>query len=113
MAISTTFQPGSLRTRTRDEWANHFSQGDACVSPGLSMHESMTHPHAQARRNFLRTSDDGGSGVQTGDAYQALVATGKASLPYSGPTFNEFAIRLTSTTVLTTGSPKNKPRTRL
>ena len=29
---------------------------------------------------------------------KALVATGKASLPYSGPTFNEFAIRLTSTT---------------
>ena len=42
-----------FETRTRDQWAQCFADGDACVSPVLSMEESMVHPHALARRNFL------------------------------------------------------------
>jgi alpha-methylacyl-CoA racemase len=36
-------------TRTRDEWAAHFAAGDACVSPVLTMEESLANPMAQAR----------------------------------------------------------------
>ena len=46
--LATVFE-----TRTRDDWAHHFAEGDACVSPVLTMEESMTHPHALARHNFL------------------------------------------------------------
>lgn len=40
-------------TRTRDEWANHFSTTDACVTPVLAMREAAEHPHNQARGTFL------------------------------------------------------------
>lgn len=40
---------GVFATRTRDEWAAHFAAGDACVSPVLTMEESLASPMAQAR----------------------------------------------------------------
>ncbi|NLA35592.1 MAG: CoA transferase [Actinobacteria bacterium] len=35
-------------TRTRDEWAAHFADRDACVSPVLTMGEAPAHPHNAA-----------------------------------------------------------------
>lgn len=36
--------------RTRDEWVRNFAQGEACVTPVLSLAEAARHPHALARR---------------------------------------------------------------
>ena len=41
-----------VRTRTRDDWADHFDGTDACVAPVLTMGEAPTHPHAVARGAF-------------------------------------------------------------
>jgi alpha-methylacyl-CoA racemase len=40
-------------TRSRDEWVEHFSEADACVSPVLNLHESPENPHNQARAVFI------------------------------------------------------------
>jgi alpha-methylacyl-CoA racemase len=42
-----------VRTRSRDEWAEHFADTDACVAPVLTMGEAPSHPHAVARRAFV------------------------------------------------------------
>ena len=42
----------AIRTRTRDEWAAHFGDSDACVAPVLDMGEAPQHPHAVARSSF-------------------------------------------------------------
>jgi len=38
-----------LARRTRDEWAAHFGDTDACVAPVLTMREAESHPHNRAR----------------------------------------------------------------
>src|SRR5690606_33154547 len=38
-----------LGEKTRDEWAAHFADSDACVSPVLSPREAPSHPHNRAR----------------------------------------------------------------
>jgi alpha-methylacyl-CoA racemase len=43
----------AFATRTRDEWATHFAQTDACVAPVLSLAEAPTHPHNVARGTFV------------------------------------------------------------
>lgn len=43
----------TVRTRTRDEWAAHFADSDACVAPVLTMGEAPSHPHAVARDAFV------------------------------------------------------------
>ncbi|HKT84727.1 MAG TPA: CaiB/BaiF CoA-transferase family protein [Novosphingobium sp.] len=40
-------------TRTRDEWAAHFADSDACVTPVLAMSEAPLHPHNRARQSFV------------------------------------------------------------
>ncbi|MBB1254441.1 CoA transferase [Streptomyces sp. OF3] len=42
-----------VRTRTRDEWARHFADSDACVAPVLSLREAPHHPHLAARGTFV------------------------------------------------------------
>ena len=39
--------------RGRDEWAEIFAGGDACVSPVLSMVEAREDPHVRARGAFV------------------------------------------------------------
>jgi len=39
--------------RSRDEWVAHFAELDACVSPVLSLYESMTYPHNAERGVFV------------------------------------------------------------
>ncbi len=43
----------TFRTRTRDEWAAHFAEGDACVAPILTYAEAPQHPHLQARGVYV------------------------------------------------------------
>jgi alpha-methylacyl-CoA racemase len=40
-------------TRTRDEWAAHFQDTDACVAPVLGLGEAPHHPHLTARQTFI------------------------------------------------------------
>jgi alpha-methylacyl-CoA racemase len=40
-------------TKTRDEWAGHFADSDACVSPVLTPWEAHTYPHSVARSSFV------------------------------------------------------------
>lgn len=42
----------AFRARTRDEWAEIFLPGDACVAPVLSMAEAAGHPYNTARDVF-------------------------------------------------------------
>lgn len=42
-----------IATRSRDEWATHFSGTEACVAPVLDLSEAPIHPHNIARRTFL------------------------------------------------------------
>ena len=39
--------------RTLDEWTEVFDGTDACVTPVLTMGQTPTHPHAQARDSFF------------------------------------------------------------
>lgn len=39
-------------SRTRDEWATHFKDSDACVTPVLSLGEAPHDPHLRARGTF-------------------------------------------------------------
>ncbi|MEY4555672.1 MAG: hypothetical protein RL093_791 [Pseudomonadota bacterium] len=40
-------------TRDRDDWAAHFYETDACVTPVLTMAEAARHPHNVARGTFV------------------------------------------------------------
>jgi alpha-methylacyl-CoA racemase len=40
-------------TKSRDEWVASFEGVDACVSPVLSLKESIAHPHLAARNAFV------------------------------------------------------------
>jgi alpha-methylacyl-CoA racemase len=42
-----------LATRTRDEWAAHFADSDACLTPVLGLTEAPAHPHNSARGTFV------------------------------------------------------------
>ncbi|CAN5570776.1 CaiB/BaiF CoA-transferase family protein [soil metagenome] len=42
-----------FRTRARDEWAEHFARGNACVTPVLTMTEAAEHPHVRARQTIV------------------------------------------------------------
>jgi alpha-methylacyl-CoA racemase len=44
---------GTIRTRSRDEWAVLSFDRDACVSPVLTMTEASQHPHLLARGVFI------------------------------------------------------------
>ena len=43
----------AFAARDRDEWATHFADTDACVSPVLAMGEAPAHSHLRARGTFL------------------------------------------------------------
>jgi len=40
-------------SRSRDEWAEHFAELDACVAPVLNATEAPSHPHNKAREVFI------------------------------------------------------------
>ena len=43
----------AFRTKTRDEWCALFENGDACVTPVLSLEEAPDHSHNRARQTFV------------------------------------------------------------
>ncbi|MEU6037351.1 CaiB/BaiF CoA-transferase family protein [Actinomadura sp. NPDC047616] len=43
----------AFKSRTRDEWAEIFLPGDACVAPVLSLREAAEHPYNTAREVFV------------------------------------------------------------
>jgi alpha-methylacyl-CoA racemase len=43
---------GAFVRRTRDDWAAHFADTDACVAPVLTLREAPRHPHLRARGVF-------------------------------------------------------------
>lgn len=45
-----------FRTRSRDEWAALFADGEACVTPVLTLLEARTHPHIISRGSFMDTA---------------------------------------------------------
>ena len=51
-AMSGVFE-SIFASRTRDEWVEHFSGTDACVSPVLSFAESAADSHMTARNSFI------------------------------------------------------------
>jgi alpha-methylacyl-CoA racemase len=56
-ALRTLFAD-TLRTRTREEWAERAEGTDACLTPVLTPEEAREHPHNTARGTFV---DVGGS----------------------------------------------------
>jgi alpha-methylacyl-CoA racemase len=44
----------TFKTRTRDEWGEHFAATDACVAPVLTLAEAPEHPHNVARRSYAQ-----------------------------------------------------------
>lgn len=55
--IRSLFEKAFL-SQSRDYWTNVFSDLDACVSPVLSMRESVLHPHNQYRSTFAEVDVD-------------------------------------------------------
>lgn len=53
-ALRRVFE-AEFKKRSRDEWAAHFAESDACVTPVLSMVEAAGHPHNRARGTFSTT----------------------------------------------------------
>jgi alpha-methylacyl-CoA racemase len=47
----------AFATRTRDEWAAHFADTDACVAPVLTLTEAPDHPHNVARTSYTTVGD--------------------------------------------------------
>jgi alpha-methylacyl-CoA racemase len=43
-----------LSQRSRDEWAAHFADSDACVAPVLPVTEAADHPQLAARATYVR-----------------------------------------------------------
>jgi alpha-methylacyl-CoA racemase len=46
----------AFASRDRDDWAVHFADTDACVTPVLTMAEAPGHPHNAARGTFVDQS---------------------------------------------------------
>lgn len=44
----------AFATRDRDDWAAHFADSDACVTPVLTLAEAPGHAHNAARATFVR-----------------------------------------------------------
>lgn len=66
-----------FRTRTRDEWCEHFAGADACVAPVLELDEVEQHPHNAARQSFVEV----GGVVQPGPAPRLSRTPGAAGPP--------------------------------
>ncbi|MBW8485420.1 CaiB/BaiF CoA transferase family protein [Actinomadura parmotrematis] len=46
----------AFKARTRDEWAEAFLPGDACVAPVLSLEEAAAHPYNTEREVFVEAA---------------------------------------------------------
>jgi alpha-methylacyl-CoA racemase len=57
-------------TRRRDDWEVHFADRDACVTPVLTLGESVQHPHTRARDSLVKVD-----GVEHPAAFPRLSRT--------------------------------------
>jgi alpha-methylacyl-CoA racemase len=71
-----------FRTRTRDEWAEHFAGSDACVAPVLSLAEAPHHPHLAARGTFAEV--DGGPVPRVAPRFSATPGRDPGAEPATG-----------------------------
>lgn len=67
-----------FRTRPRDEWAAHFADSDACVTPVLGPFEAHEHEHNAARGTFV---DVDGQEPQPGPAPRFSRTPGSIASP--------------------------------
>lgn len=65
--------------RTRDEWVRTFAQGEACVTPVLSLAEAARHPHSLARRPVAA----GPEGAATAPQFAPRVGVASPARPVS------------------------------
>ncbi|MGQ0632785.1 MAG: CaiB/BaiF CoA transferase family protein [Sporichthyaceae bacterium] len=65
----------AFAAKTRDEWAAHFVDTDACVTPVLAFDEVAAHPHMAAR----------GTVAEIGDVVQAAPAPRFSRTPAGAP----------------------------
>jgi alpha-methylacyl-CoA racemase len=71
-----------FETRTRDEWAAHFADSDACVTPVLDPFEAHEHPHNVARGTFVEVD---GREPQPGPAPRFSRTPGRIASPSPVP----------------------------
>jgi alpha-methylacyl-CoA racemase len=71
-----------FKTRTRDEWAAHFADSDACVTPVLGPFEAHEHPHNAARGTFVEVD---GQEPQPGPAPRFSRTPGRIASPSPVP----------------------------
>lgn len=74
----------AFRSRTRDEWADHFAGRDACVAPVLSVREAARDPHLVARGTY-RTDPAGAGPTVPGVVPRFSRTPGSASTVAPGP----------------------------
>ena len=82
----------AFRRRTRDQWAEEFAEGDACVSPVLSLAEAARHPHMQARSTFVEV--EGWSQPAPAPRFSATPAGPPAPSPSRGAHTTDILIEL-------------------
>lgn len=80
-ALADTFTE-AFRTRTRAEWTQVFAKRDACVTPVLSIAESMEHAHNRARDAFLEVS--GAARPNTAPRFSRTHASAERQTPLPG-----------------------------
>jgi len=69
-------------SRTRDEWAEHFAQIDACVAPVLDATEAPGHSHNLAREVFIEV--DGVTQPAPGPRFSVTAVPAPAGPGYPG-----------------------------
>lgn len=62
-----------LRTRTRDDWVDHFGSEDVCAAPVLSIEEAVASPHVRARGSVTSVQHPSGAVLEAPrDLYASL-----------------------------------------
>jgi alpha-methylacyl-CoA racemase len=69
-------------SRSRDEWAEHFAELDACVAPVLDATEAPSHPHNKAREVFIEV--DGVTQPAPGPRFSATPPARPSGPAYPG-----------------------------
>ncbi|GAY07651.1 CaiB/BaiF CoA-transferase family protein [Pseudonocardia sp. N23] len=90
-----------LATRTRDEWLAHFGDEDVCVSPVLTVAESLRLPHVRERGGVVPLRHPDGSVVEAPAAPLRLVAADATRVART-PALGEGARELLGSAGLTT-----------
>ena len=77
-----TVLAAKFASRSRDEWAEHFAESDACVAPVLDVTEAPGHPHNMAREVFIEV--DGVTQPAPGPRFSVTPAPAPSGPGYPG-----------------------------